>query len=329
MQARHTNPSVRKLSTALPSTNILSYLCLFISILAISFGIFFIRWAQAPGPVSATYRMGLALLFQLPFLLFRKRRPAARPGIKRSGFALLAGASMGINLVVWSTAVLKTKVANASLLTNSAPIFVAIFSWLILRTRLNRQFWVGLVLALSGMAVVIGMDFLLEPSLSEGNLLALASAIFYAAYYLFVARSRQGMGTFNAVLLIELGAVVVLGSYCIVAKLPLGGFSSHTWLMFCLNALITQVVGYLAMTYALGHLPAWIISPSMILQPVLTALLAIPIMGETLKWNQIVGGIIVVVGIYIVNHTNNDRHVDQEGRSLPDPELNKSGVDEN
>ncbi len=324
MRERNTNIIVRKLSTILPPTTILSYLCLFISILAISLGIFFIRWAEVPGPVSATYRMGLALFFQLPYFIFLKRRPAVRPEKKQSGYALLAGGSMGLNLVLWSTAVLKTKVANASLLTNSAPIFVAMFSWLILRTRLNRLFWLGLVLAIFGMAVVIGMDFIFEPSLSQGNLLALASAIFYAAYYLLVARSRQGMGTFNTVLLIELGATVVLGTYCVVANLPLKGFSSHTWLMFCLNALITQVVGYLAMTYALGHLPAWIISPTMILQPVLTALLAIPIMGEALRWNQIVGGIIVVAGIYIVNRTINARGATKE-ESLQNPAPNITG----
>lgn len=308
--------SQRKPGMVLPSTHFLSYLCLFISILAISFGIFFIRWARVPGPVSATYRMGLALLFQLPYLAFRKRSPFVRPAAKWSGFALLAGGSMGVNLALWSTAVLMTKVANASLLTNSAPIFVAIFSWLILRTRLNRSFWIGLVLAVSGMAVVIGMDFILEPSLNPGNLLALASALFYAAYYLLIARSRQGIGTFDTVILSELGACAVLGTYCLAANLPLTGFSPLTWLMFCLNALITQVIGYLAMTYALGHLPAWIISPTMNLQPVLTALLAIPIMGETLRWNQIVGGIVVVSGIYILNRTNPSRN-SAEKKNLP------------
>ena len=310
----------RKLKVILPKTNVLPYLSLLISILAISMGIFFIRWAKAPGPVSATYRMGLALFFQLPYLFFLQRKQSARPKVKWSGFALLAGVSMGLNLVLWSTAVLQTKVANASLLTNSAPIFVALFSWFFLRKRLGPLFWLGLILAVAGMAIVIGMDFILEPSLSQGNLLALASAVFYGVYYLFVARSREDKGTFNTVLFMQVGATVVLGTYCIVAGLPLSGYSSNTWLMFCLNALITQVIGYLAMTYALGHLPAWVISPTMILQPVLTALLAIPIMGEALRWNQIVGGIVVILGIYLVNRTNNaKRAVDRGSGSELDP----------
>ena len=113
------------------------------------------------------------------------------------------------------------------------------------------------------------------------------------------------MSTFNTILLINLSATVVLVLYCLSARLPFTGYSSLTWLMFCLNALITQVIGYLALTYAQGRLPAWIISPIMVLQPVLTALLAIPLVGEPLGWNQIIGGATVVAGIFMVNRAKN------------------------
>jgi drug/metabolite transporter (DMT)-like permease len=71
---------------------------------------------------------------------------------------------MGVCLMLWSEAVLTTRVANASLLANSSPIFVVLFAWLVLRERLPAIFWLGLVLSTGGMVWIIGVDILLNPS---------------------------------------------------------------------------------------------------------------------------------------------------------------------
>jgi drug/metabolite transporter (DMT)-like permease len=68
-------------------------------------------------------------------------------------------------------------------------------------------------------------------------------------------------------------------------------------------ALITQVVGYVAVGYALGHLPASLVAPTMVGQPVVTALLAIPLLGEHLTTVQWLGGAAVLIGIYLVHRS--------------------------
>jgi drug/metabolite transporter (DMT)-like permease len=65
--------------------------------------------------------------------------------------------------------------------------------------------------------------------------------------------------------------------------------------------LVTQVVGYLAMGYALGHLPASLVSPTMVGQLLATALLAIPLLGEFPSPAQWLGGIGVFAGIVLVH----------------------------
>jgi len=64
---------------------------------------------------------------------------------------------------------------------------------------------------------------------------------------------------------------------------------------------VSQVGGYLAITYALGHLPATVTSVGLLGQAPLTALLAIPLLGEPLSASQIIGGVLVLAGIYVVN----------------------------
>ena len=64
------------------------------------------------------------------------------------------------------------------------------------------------------------------------------------------------------------------------------------------------MIGYLAISYALGHLPASVVSPTLIGQPILTAILAIPMLGEIPNPIQWIGGAIALAGIYMVNQSH-------------------------
>ncbi|MCI0478640.1 MAG: DMT family transporter, partial [Anaerolineales bacterium] len=69
-------------------------------------------------------------------------------------------------------------------------------------------------------------------------------------------------------------------------------------------AIVSQMIGYLSISYALGHLPASVVSPTLIGQPILTAILAIPLLGEIPNTTQWLGGAIALAGIYIVNQAH-------------------------
>jgi drug/metabolite transporter (DMT)-like permease len=65
--------------------------------------------------------------------------------------------------------------------------------------------------------------------------------------------------------------------------------------------LFSHLCGYLAINYALGHLSAASVSVSILAQPVITALISIPLLGEFLSLQQVIGGTVVLIGIYLVN----------------------------
>ena len=67
------------------------------------------------------------------------------------------------------------------------------------------------------------------------------------------------------------------------------------------QGLVSQLAGYLAISYALGYLPASIVSPTLLGQPVLTALLAVPLLNESIGWAQVAGGALVLAGIWFIN----------------------------
>jgi drug/metabolite transporter (DMT)-like permease len=283
--------------------------------LAIAFGVFalgcsaiFVRWANAPGPVVGVYRMGLASLVLLPLALRRGgRKPWPRRGVF---FAVLGGASLAIDMALWSTAVFMTKAANATLFANTAPLWVALAGMALFGERLPPLFWGGLAITLSGSVLVAGSDFLIHPTLGWGDMLSLLAGVFYAGYYLCTQAGRRHLDSARYVWLAGAASAVCLLVICLIAGYPLSGYPLSTYLAFGASALVTQAAGYLAVGYALGHLPASIVSPTMTGQPVVTALLAIPLLGEVLTPIQWLGGGVVITGIYLINRAHRDRTPD-------------------
>lgn len=284
----------------------LPYLALWFGVFALSLSSLFIRWAQAPGPVTSFYRMAIAALILLPFVFIRRRQPARFPA-RWLIFPIAGGLFTALDHGTWSTAVGFTRIASATLLNNMAPLWVALFAVLVWREHLAGRFWLGLALTLAGAAVVLGTDMLFTPAMNGGNLLALLSSMFYAAYFLITQRGRLFMDALTYIWLVDVFSALGLLGFSRILALPLLDYPAATWLVFLSAALVSQVGGYFSIAYALGHLPASIVSPTLVSQPVFTALLAVPFTGELLAPAQWLGGVAVVIGIYLVNAARAER----------------------
>ncbi len=278
------------------------YLALAIGITALSFSAMFVRWAEAPGPVTGFYRLFISTIFLTP-LFFRQQKQIENINIKYLIFPMLAGIFTAFDLAIWNSSLKFTTAANATLLGNTAPIWVALVALFIFREKLGGVFWFGLLLALAGATLVIGSDFVLHPTLGKGDLMAGMAAIFYASYQLITQRGRKYIDLFRYTWLVGVSAAFAMLIINLVLGNSLTGYSLETWIIFFATAIVSQMVGYLAITYALGHLPASIVSPTLIGQPILTAILAIPLLGEIPTTMQWLGGAVALAGIYIVNQS--------------------------
>jgi drug/metabolite transporter (DMT)-like permease len=282
-----------------------AYLALVAGIGALSFSALFVRWSQAPGTVTSFYRMVVAVVVLFPIFL---RRP--RPALGNRSLWLLpvlGGIFTAFDHASWSTALGMISIANATLINNIAPLWVGLFSFLILRQKLGGKFWLGLVLTLAGAGVVFGIDLEGAAGVNQGGLLALASSGFYAGYFLITQRGRRFWDSLAYIWLVSLTSAIVLLGVNLSGGQPLAGFSTQTYLSFLGAGLISHVIGYISVGYALGRLPASVVAPTMILQPVITALMAIPLAGEALALPQLAGGLAVLGGIYLVNLSQQPR----------------------
>ena len=228
-------------------------------------------------------------------------RPPARFTRRHVVLAVLAGLFFAGDLASWNTALFFTSAANATLLGNTAPVWVGLIALFIFRERLGRVFWLGLGLAMAGAVLIMSTDFLRHPTLGLGDALSLVAGAFYAGFFLFTQRAREGLDSLGAWWISAVASTVGLLGVSLALGQPLTGYGLPTYLSLLGLALVTQVGGYLAVSYALGHLPASIVAPTLLGQVVVTALLAIPLLGEPLHLNQLAGGALLLGGIWLVN----------------------------
>ena len=285
---------------------ILPYLALAVGVIALSLSAMFVRWAQAPGPVTGFYRLLFSTILLTPFFILRQRK-SERLSPSVMIFPALAGIFTALDFTLWNSSLDFTTASNATLLGNTSPLWVALAAVVIFREKLNGRFWLALAVALAGALLVMGTDFLLHPRFGLGDLMACGAGIFYAAYQLTTQRGRVHFDPFRYTWLAALSACVVILGVNLLLRNPLTGYSAQTWLAFLGTAVVSHTIGYLSITYALGHLPAHIVSPTLIAQPVLTTILAIPLLAEIPTRWQGLGGIIALTGIFLVNQAHNRR----------------------
>jgi drug/metabolite transporter (DMT)-like permease len=275
-----------------------AFLALLAGAAAIAFAPIFVRVSETGPVASAFWRCALAVPVLWAWVLFRLA-VSERGGDTFALPIVFAGLFFAGDLAVWHLSIMFTSVANSTLLANLAPIFVTLGAWILFRQRVTRTFLIGMIVAMSGAFVLTGPSFTLGDRQLLGDALGVVTAIFYGAYLLAVKHLRGSRST----------ALVMAASttVCALALAPIALLSGETMLpststgwhtLFAL-ALVCQSAGQSLIAYAMAHLPASFSAVSLLLQPVLAALYAWAWLAEPVSALQLVGGVVILVGIYV------------------------------
>ena len=142
-----------------------------------------------------------------------------------------------------------------------------------------------------------------------GDLMSILGSFFYGLFFLATARARDKLNSFIAWWMSSMTSAVVLLTISFAFHYSLFGYSILTYLCILGAAFLTQVGGYLAVNYAIGRLPVSTVSPTLLAQPIITAFLAVPLLGQPITVSQILGGAFILFGIFIINKTSEKKSV--------------------
>ena len=126
------------------------------------------------------------------------------------------------------------------------------------------------------------------------------TAVFYAGYMLAIKSARDAQA--STARLMAWSTTITAFALLPVALLspqPLLPAGAAGWLVLVGLAIITQILGQGLIAYAFAHLPASLSSVSLLIQPVVAALAAWAIFGEAVGSAQLIGGAIVLAGIWL------------------------------
>ncbi len=278
------------------------FLALLVGGISIGFAGIFMRFSDVNPVASAFWRMALAapLLWGWA-LLTRGQDKAAGKRLDFHKGLFLAGFYFASDMALWHLALHYTTVANATLLANFAPIFIALWLWLIYKQKFSSLFVIGMAVSLMGavMLTVSNMSAIGHSSKFQGDMLGLAGAIFYAAYQLVLKDTRQYYSTIRLMAWSTTVTAAVLLPLALITQGPFFPQTIAGWLPLWALAIVAQIGGQTIIAYALAYLPSTLSSVSLLIQPLTAAIAAWIIFNETLSPIQTLGASILLMGIYM------------------------------
>lgn len=291
-------------------------LVLFLGILVVSTASVFIRFAQqdAPSIVIAAYRLSIATLILLPGAFAWRRDEMLHLGRKQLALILLSGLFLAVHFAAWISSLEYTTVASSVVLVSTTPLWVAILSPLFIREKPNRWLAAGMIVALAG-GVVVGLSescdltgsglrcppwgVFFQGSAFWGDALAIIGAMAAAVYILVGRWLRPTLSLLVYITTVYGVAALVLAGVSISSGQPVTGFRPSVYLFLIALAVGPQLLGHTSFNYSLRYLSAAYVSVALLGEPIGSTILALLILRETPSPLEVIGGGVILLGIYL------------------------------
>lgn len=243
----------------------------------------------------------LAALLALPLALaLRLKLPRGR-----RGWALMLGAALGSYVlfpILFSIGVRHTTASHAALVHASTPLFTGIIAALLERRWPGWWWWGGVAVAMVGEALLIGLGRgFNEPGVTvKGDLIVFASCVAVAFGYVAGGSLSRSLGSLAVTFWgLVLAAVLTMPGALLLPSSGLIEASSAALGGLAYLVVISSVIGYIAWNWALAHGGIGRVGVLQFAQPVLTVLLAVLLLGESLTLSIVCSAAVILAGVAI------------------------------
>ncbi len=258
--------------------------------------------------IMLALRMTISAIVLLPLLIaLRKQLRLTRKDIPQ--LVVLAAVGFVINKLLEYGGLSFTTASDVALLITSESIYTAVLSWWLLHERFKPLTGVALLLGLLGVYLIVERSFI--PNIPSGggalrilgDLMVVLALIFEAFYTV----RGKALLVKHPPLLITSASIV--GS--VIFWIPLAGveillhgwhpLGLVAWLAIGWMALMSTVIAYLAWFKGLAHIDGSAAASALFIQPLLGTLLAILLLHDQLLPTTIIGGILIVISVYLIS----------------------------
>jgi len=274
------------------------FLMLALGATLIGFAPIFVKWSNLSPAAITFWRMLLALPLLVGFNYAVNKKFFFKVKSKKTIFyAALASLAFTTDLTLWHYSMNITSVANATIIVNSAPVFVALLAFIFYKELPTKGFGKSFLITYIGIIGLIIFSNNYANGKILGDFLCMIAALFYAIYLLIISKLNKETSLniiFYTTFFCCLFSIVPMLMHS-KSFLPI---SSFEWINLLLMAFLCQFGGQFLITFGIGKISASNGSIGLLMQPLTATLLAALIFSEILNLMQILFVFITLIGIY-------------------------------
>jgi len=282
-----------------------------IGIFGISLSSIFVKYSSAPSAVTAAYRLLWTVLLMTPAVFGSREVKAEMKSVSGKNWLLSAcsGLFLAAHFVLWFESLAHTSVASSTTIVCTEVIWVALGFCLLLKGRLSAKAAVTIAVTFGGSMLIALADSSAGGSHLYGDILSLLAAIAVAAYTLIGREVRKSLSTTVYTYICYGSCAAVLVVTCAVQGQSLTGHGISAVVVGLLLAVFSTILGHSIFSWCLKYFTPSFVSASKLLEPVVAAVLAGFLFGEIPSGLQLLGGGLILGGVYYYSR------LEREGKS--------------
>ena len=273
-------------------------LIIILAVAGVSFSAIFVRYSNAPSTVLVFYRVMIAALFLFPVVLLKHRPELKSLKLKSILLCSVSGIFLGLHFAAYFEAIKFTSIASCVVLVDTEVFFVAIAMFVIWKEKIPKKGIIGIMITFVGSVVVAMGDSGEGSNVLYGDFLAIAGAAFMAVYTMIGKSCRNYMSTTVYTFIVYLASGFTVALISLFQGNALFGYDPVNYLTALCMAVFCTLLGHSVFSWGLKYISAAFISTAKLLEPVFASVLGLIILAQTPKWTAVLGGIVILVGIY-------------------------------
>ena len=270
-----------------------------IGVIGISLSSIFVKYSTAPSAVTAAYRLLWTVLLMTPVTFGKTeiRQELFHVDKKTLLLSCLSGLFLAFHFTLWFESLRHTSVASSTTIVCTEVIWVSLGYALFLKGRLTLKAVLAIAVTLAGSVLIAFADSSAGGAHLYGDILSLLAAIAVAIYVLIGRVVRESASTTVYTYIVYSACAAVLLLMCMVQGDSLFGYGISGILVGLLLAIFSTILGHSIFSWCLKYFSPSFVSASKLCEPVVAAILAAFLFGETPVPLQLLGGILILGGV--------------------------------
>ncbi len=273
---------------------------LIIGVTACSSSVIFIKASSVPPILLSGYRLLVAAIVLAPLFIRDWRRLDGQwplSGLRRT---LLPAAMLAVHLITWTIGARWTAAANASLIVNMVPVAMPVLLYLTIREKVSGRELVGTAVAVGGIFILCGGEYVAGRDTLWGDLICFGSMILFTWYLALARRNRDFPSLWlYLVPLYGLGALFCFSAAAVAGDL-LMVFPTREYLLLLALGIIPTVMGHSLLNRAMTHLRGQVVSVVNVGQFISAGMMAFLLFGEQPATVFYLAALLVMAGAIII-----------------------------